>query len=383
MNREIINDIFKCFYEKHLIGRGFVLRTPSLAERTFCGIRHGITWQFEHRGELSFFGCHIFWSFTHELDDAPPNAALSEENIFASGSCTPLVHSLGALLERDVAARLLGLLDNDMLDRLTSAESVLGQIERYGRSKHELLGCSDVVAPLNHAFCLETAGRNAEAARRYRAIVRKLEDERFPKSELAIRCKKVAATRAQALIRYLPQSEEEQYGDESLGVSIYQPDPETPIEVRLARRALPMRILPEFVQPNHFALAMEEAYVAPASFWRSINPERFVDELARLDPAYMEDVQSVWSRLGYESFRDALIYDIRIRQLDEYCATWLLTLSDNQDERSDQETYDLLREHLRAAGETVHLQYLALDGVKAVRHIKERLDELNGILAEM
>ncbi|EEF23770.1 conserved hypothetical protein, partial [Ricinus communis] len=237
MNREIVNELFKCFYEKHLIGRGFVLRTPSLAERTFCGIRQGIIWRFEHRGELSSFGCHAFWSFTHELDDGPPNAVLSEDNICASGSCTPLVHSLGALSEGDVSARLLDLLDNDMivLDRLTSTESLLVQIERHSRSKHELLGCNDVVAPLNHAFCLETAGRKAEAARRYRAIVRKLEDERFPKSELAIRCKEVAATRAQALIRYLSQSEKEQCGDESLGISIYQHVPDTPIEVRLAR----------------------------------------------------------------------------------------------------------------------------------------------------
>ncbi|RQS57440.1 hypothetical protein DID96_36575 [Burkholderia sp. Bp8963] len=177
------------------------------------------------------------------------------------------------------------------------------------------------------------------------------------------------------LISYLSEPERNRcYAVES-STGIYQHDTRVvPIEARLARQALSMRILPQFVGPSHFTLAMEDAYAPPAGFRCSIDPECFVDEFEPRDPAYMEDAAMAWNKFGLESFREGLLNEIRTRQLDEFCATWLLTMPKSQ--HHDNRMYDLLHDYLHSSGQTTHLRYLELDGVKAVRHVRQKLDEL-------
>lgn len=199
MKRENVISIFQKFFDRNLAPLGFVLRTPSFAECALEGMRQGVVWKFEESASSSSFGCNAFWAFTHELDDAPPNAGFGNYGKSLSGACTPDIQVWDTVItESHVERRLQEVLKEDLavLIRLGSVNRVLAEIKRHPRTAHLLIGDDKVVAPFNLAFCLEIAGRKPEAKQLYEAIVRNLADDG---SDLASRCREAAQKRAAAL----------------------------------------------------------------------------------------------------------------------------------------------------------------------------------------
>jgi hypothetical protein len=90
MNRENVSALFQSFFAEHLAPRGFVLRTRSFAERILVGVRQGVIWTLDESAGFNTFGCHAFWSFTHELDNATPNTGLGAFGKSLSGGNSEL-----------------------------------------------------------------------------------------------------------------------------------------------------------------------------------------------------------------------------------------------------------------------------------------------------
>ncbi|CAB3773945.1 hypothetical protein [Paraburkholderia humisilvae] len=147
-----------------------------------------------------------------------------------------------------------------------------------------------------------------------------------------------------------------------------------PLEAWLARKILPLGLPVQSVLPNRFTRGIERVYSPARGFWHNIHAERFVDELERCEPTYLADIAAEWSGAGCGSFRDDVINEIRTKQFDEYSATFLLSVPNLSDD--DEKVYDLLERHLRKARADTHLRYLELDGVKAIGHIRDMMDQL-------
>jgi len=145
-------------------------------------------------------------------------------------------------------------------------------------------------------------------------------------------------------------------------------------EATLAKKILPLNIHPDRMLPRHLTDAIEQAYSPSKIFWSHIDAERFADELDKHDPTYMAAVSQSWENWGCGCFREDLVNAIRTKRFDEVCACWLLSLPKSDVSDDDNELYALLHNHLQNAGESVHLRYLELDGVKAVRYIREKMD---------
>ncbi len=146
-------------------------------------------------------------------------------------------------------------------------------------------------------------------------------------------------------------------------------------EVELAKLAIPLHLHPSRVLPSHFTEAIERAYAPAARFWFNVDAERFVTALQSENPAYMDALVLSWEQWGCGQFHEDLVNSIRTKQFDEFCALWLAS----QPQRlasNDDEVYDLLHNHLRSTGESTHLRYLELDGVKAVRYIREKMNTI-------
>jgi hypothetical protein len=147
-------------------------------------------------------------------------------------------------------------------------------------------------------------------------------------------------------------------------------------EATLARRILPLNIHPDRMLPRHFTDAIEQVHSPSKTFWSRIDAERFADELDNYDPTYMAAVSQSWAAWGCGSFREDLVNAIRTKQFDEFCACWLMSLPQGQVSNDDDDVYELLHTHLHRTGNSTHLRYLELDGVKAVRHIREKMDNM-------
>ncbi|AMV48219.1 hypothetical protein [Paraburkholderia caribensis] len=368
MNQESVSTLFRQFFESQLAPKGFVLSTPSTAERTSPGLRQVIRYKFGEHPDFPSFGCHALWSFIHELDDAPPNAALGERGQCVNGGRTPLIELYGVRSEQVVLQRLHMLLATDLplLDQLDSVEAVLENVERYPASAHNFLGYS-IAASFNHAFCLELAGRKAEALERYNAISGSTETDN---SMLAIRFRYAADCRFANLLTQLPDGmpsyapaapalADDEANDEAIATET--------LESALARKVLPLDVHPYFVLPGDFTKAINRAYPPSKAFWCDIDADKLVDELKRRSSLYV-GVLSVT--------RDELVNEIRTQQFDEFCAKWLLTLPQDEIPNDVDKVYKMLKKHLKKKGEKTHLYYLELDGHQAVQHIWQTLLQL-------
>ncbi|MGF6507850.1 hypothetical protein [Paraburkholderia sp. 32] len=147
-------------------------------------------------------------------------------------------------------------------------------------------------------------------------------------------------------------------------------------EAELAKHAIPLHLHPLRVLPAHFTEAIERAYAPATRFWLHVDAERFVAELQNQNAAYMSALVQSWEQWGCGSFHEDLVNSILTKKFDEYCAAWLLSLPQGQVSNDDDEVYELLHNHLKGAGELTHLRYLELDGVKAVRYIRDRMTSL-------
>ncbi|MFB9124366.1 hypothetical protein E2553_35095 [Paraburkholderia dipogonis] len=147
-------------------------------------------------------------------------------------------------------------------------------------------------------------------------------------------------------------------------------------EAELAKLAIPLHLHPSRVLPSHFTEAIERAFVPATRFWFHVDAERFVAALQNQDPAYMGALVLSWEQWGCGSFHEDLINSIRTKQFDEFCALWLASQSQGLASNDDEEVYNLLHSHLRSAGESTHLRYLELDGVKAIRYIREKMESM-------
>lgn len=148
-------------------------------------------------------------------------------------------------------------------------------------------------------------------------------------------------------------------------------------EAELAKDAIPVHLHPSRVLPSHFTDAIERAYGPAVRFWSSVDAERFIAELQNANPAYMNALVLSWEQWGCGSFYEDLANSIHTRKFDEFCAVWLASLpADQASSNDDDNVYDRLHDHLRNAGESTHLRYLELDGVKAVRYIREKMESL-------
>jgi hypothetical protein len=144
-------------------------------------------------------------------------------------------------------------------------------------------------------------------------------------------------------------------------------------EVELAKLAIPLHLHPSRVLPSHFTEAIEGAYAPATRFWFHVDAERFVAELQNQNPAYMSALVLSWEQWGCGSFYEDLVNSIRTKQFDEFCALWLASQPQSLASNDDEEVYNLLHNHLRSTDESTHLRYLELDGVKAVRYIRDRM----------
>ncbi|MGF6507824.1 hypothetical protein [Paraburkholderia sp. 32] len=146
-------------------------------------------------------------------------------------------------------------------------------------------------------------------------------------------------------------------------------------EAQLAKEAIPLHLHPSRVLPSHFTDAIERAYAPASIFWFHVDADRFVNELEKHNSAYMTALALSWESWGCGSFHEDLVNSIRTKKFDEYCATWLLSLPQSQ-VSNDDDVYELLHNHLRSTGESTHLRYLELDGVKAVHYIRDRMTSM-------
>lgn len=146
-------------------------------------------------------------------------------------------------------------------------------------------------------------------------------------------------------------------------------------EVGLAKQAIPLHLHPSRVLPSHFTEAIERAYAPATRFWSHVDAERFAAELQNQNPAYMNALVLSWEQWGCGSFYEDLANSIQTKKFDEFCAVWLASLPKGL-ASNDDDVYNLLHSHLRSTGESTHLRYLELDGVKAVRYIRERMDSM-------
>ncbi|TXC81025.1 hypothetical protein [Paraburkholderia azotifigens] len=383
MNRAIITALFQTFFVKHLAPLGFVMRTPDVAERTFPSFRQGITWTFDDSGEFSSFGCHGFWSFAHEFDDAAPNAGLGDYGARIGGASIPMVIRAGDVTEDTVTECLDALLRDDLtvLNRLTSMEKFVSEIETYPRSRHELIG-SGIFALFNHAFCLDVTGQKTKAVEHYQACASALDGVTFP---LAMRCKEASLNRAAAIAVAMSESNFNEAQAAVTETSAKKPNlASQSIEAEVARKILPLGIRPASAMPHHFRRAIQQNFqTSTGSFWRGINSQTFLEELYNFQPEYMCELESHWRVPDSNSnpFADLLAHDIGTRQFDEYCATYLLSLPENQVPDDDDDLYELLEEHLEANDESDYLDFLELDGYKVVGYIREVMHEIAGYKA--
>ncbi|NIE63224.1 hypothetical protein [Burkholderia sp. Ax-1719] len=375
MNHETITHVFQDFFNSHLAPLGFVLRTPSLAERCFPGLRQGIRWVFNDSDRsLQSFGCHAFWTFTHELDDAMPNEPRGQYGQSLSSATTPLIQRFGALSEGKVIAQFEAVLRNDVqtLDGFNSVSKILESVERYPDSMHEVLGNSDVVAPLNYAYCLEIAGRKHEAMQAYMAIFKNLLGDW---SAIALACKEEAVARIVMLAKLAGGEPVQQLAPQAIvSVESRAPTGET-LEAELARKVFPLRVRPESATPRAFINAIKDAYPPVRGFWRSFDLERLADELERCDPEYMKAVIAS-TRADGADFREDLIHYFRTEQFDEFSAEWLMTTPQAARSEDDHFVYEMLLSHLSKSNLDTHLRYLELDGAKAIPHVRLRMVEL-------
>jgi hypothetical protein len=259
------------------------------------------------------------------------------------------------------------------LNRLSSVERILVEVERYPESRRQILSKNDTAAEFNHAFCLEASGRNSEAAQRFNELALRLTASR---SALDRRFSLAARAHADALSRSHSTTEPEKPEMPSSIVVACKQDVDATLEAKLARKILPLRVRPQSAMPSHFTDEISRVYLPLKNgFWRDIKAERFVDEVERHAHQYMSDVAQSWKESGLQSsFRDDLVNQIRTKQFDEFSAEWLLALPDGRN-LSDEDLYGLLHAHLCGAGETTHLEYLELDGYKALRYIRELAHE--------
>lgn len=352
------------------------MRTPSLAERTFAGLRQVVTYRFsEHSGHQSF-GCNVFWAFTHELDDAPPYAGFGKYGRSVSGGCTPLVETFDIRSEQVVLKQFMALLKSDLplLESLNSIERIIENVERYPTSAAQFLG-APVAESFNHAFCLEQVGRNAEAEALYRTTAN---DVAPGTTELAMMFQIAAQQRADDL-KAKPSavhSRGKSSGRRSVSASDsgtnYPVDKADTLESRLARKMRPLGIHPSYVLPRDVMQAIEQGNEPSMISWVDVNAEKLADELQRCGHDYSEHDSE---------FRAYLVNEIQTRQFDDYCARWLLTLPEDAIPVASADIYEMLEEHLVKSRETVHLHYLELDGVKAVPHIMQLVTRLRACLA--
>jgi hypothetical protein len=147
-------------------------------------------------------------------------------------------------------------------------------------------------------------------------------------------------------------------------------------EVELAKHAVPVHLHPSKVMPSHFTDAIERAYAPAPRFWSRVDAERFVAELQNANPAYMSALVLSWEQWGCGSFYEDLANSIYTKKFDEFCAVWLASLPPDQASSDDDDVYERLHNHLRSTCESTHLRYLELDGVKAVRYIREKMETL-------
>jgi hypothetical protein len=374
MNQEHVGNLFQSFFDATLKPLGFMLRTPLFAERPFAGMRQGIVWKLDNFGGFASFGCHAFWSFTHELDDATPHAALGDYGGCLSGGSTPDIAFVGELSDTRISQRFEEVAKNDLpvLNRLNSVEQVLADLERYPASAHRLIGNDSIVTPFNHAFCLEIAGRKEEAGQRYHAIVQSLASD---PSSVAERCRTAAQKRAAGPGVVATEAVREQRPEEAARENerSFWPEPGKDFTFELARKILPFKTHPSYALPSTFVKAIDKVYFPNPTFWRSIDAEDFLVALESLERDYMTDLYRSWEEMKSKSFLEEFAHEIRTRQFDEYCAARLLSIPQGNLPADDAQTYAWLSQDLLANDEHVFLEYLEFDGPRSIPHIQSMM----------
>ncbi|WP_175233058.1 hypothetical protein, partial [Paraburkholderia humisilvae] len=205
MNHEKAAAHCKTFFETTLAPLGFVLRTPSFAERVLVGMRQIIVWKLENRGAESMFACDVLWAYSHEADDIFPNAALGDDGRSLTGGGVNLINATGVRSAREVADHLDNVRDKllRLLSRTQSAAQILAEVQDYLPAGRYLFGAKPMAMSLNYAYCTEIAGMKSEAARQYQALS---QNRKADRSLLAVRCREAARKRAGALGEYLTDS---------------------------------------------------------------------------------------------------------------------------------------------------------------------------------
>ncbi|WP_109479700.1 hypothetical protein [Paraburkholderia sp. C35] len=144
----------------------------------------------------------------------------------------------------------------------------------------------------------------------------------------------------------------------------------------LAKKIVSARTHPSRVLPSHFIEAIERAYAPAKRFWCHVDPEQLANETVRHNPEYMNAVSQSWAAWGCGSFYEDLVNAIQTKKFDEHCAVVMRTLPEEILSGDDETVYDLLHSRFTQSGESTHLKYLELDGVKAVRYIRETMENM-------
>ncbi|MBB5460237.1 hypothetical protein [Paraburkholderia sp. Cpub6] len=379
MNQQVVASVFNEFLERQLAPLGFVPRTSSLAERVLSGFRQMISWHFSKLGTASTFVLDVRLSYAHHVDDAISHAAASDGHKPACSGYVRVLHMFDSLTEGDIKNGLNGVRRQlvNLLNSTQSADQIYTTVNDDLSTGPSLLGHNQLGFSFNYAYCMEIAGMKREAARMFADLSGSRLSNR---SSFAICLREAARERAIALKSYLPDDALKQLCKSTSPNAASIPVAATAIsETELAKRAIPQHTSPDMVLPGNFVEAITRAYSPAAIFWLNIDAERLVSELENQHPAYMRAVEMAWQGVGCGSFHEDLVNSIRTRQFDEYSARWLLSLpQDLVSNDDDSAVYELLHDHLKRTGNSAHLRYLELDGVKAIGYIRDRMDLMLG-----
>ncbi|AMV48209.1 hypothetical protein [Paraburkholderia caribensis] len=364
--------IFSNFVEKHLAPLGFVLRSPTLAERVLVGMRQVLTWTFSDYGSASALHMDLFWAYTHELDDAPLNAlAISGAEPQCCGH-TKVIKLFDLLSESDVQSVLDRTRDQllPLLERTRSAAQIYEAVDDIEFAPI-VLGQNEMARTFNYAYCQELGGMNWQAAQHYVRLAGCFPSDRSP---FANRLREAARVRATALKSHLTDAGLELLNQMTSGTEARIPEAAEAIpDGELATKIVPLHLHPSQVLPSHFTDAIEREYAPAKHFWRHVDAERLVKETVIHNPGYMEALASSWKASGCGSFEEDLVNAIQLQKFDEHCALVMLALPENIRSTSDEDVYGVLHSRFTQTGESIHLRYLELDGVKAVRYIRKKM----------
>lgn len=376
MNYETASAEFRAFFEAYLAPIGFVLSTPAVAERTLTDLRQVVCWSLSSHGYASAFDLDVYWAYAHELDDAPPNAPLGNSGEPACSGRMGAIRAFDLLSERDIACRLDQIVSKGFLPFLEatkSAAQVFAAVKKDESLGIGYWGTNPMVRALNAAFCEEIAGSKRGAAFDYYYL--SMDDK--VQSPLAARLRAVARKRGDALYAKLSEGTATHRIDSPVDVAAITPDATRHIsEAELATKCVPVHMKANATLPRHFTEAIAQQFAPSTSFWCGIDAERFATEAKRQNPQFMKALAASWKKSGCGSFHDDLVNEIRTQQFDEFCARWLSSLPPDQIPDDNQQIYELL--HLCRTGESTHLGYLELDGVKAVPHIRAKMAAMLG-----